>query len=167
MTILTHIYKQLNLTDFGPATLASNYTSFIISTLVAPLVTVPIKLQFLIGSVCYTINFSSGIFVSMIDTVWIKYLVSCSGAAIAGFSAGLLWVSQGRYIHIICEKYNMSEKRGELFGIFMSIYTLSNITAGLISTFGLGLFDNQTYFYIIVTIGLMSTVFCAIFITSP
>jgi hypothetical protein len=102
MTILTHIYKKLDLNDFGPATLASNYSTFIISTFVAPLVTLPIKVQFLIGSICYTINFSSGIFVSMVDTVWVKYFISCAGAAIAGFSAGLLWVSQGRYIHIIC-----------------------------------------------------------------
>lgn len=112
MTILTHIYRQLNLDNFGPATLASNYTAFIISTFVAPLVTLPIKTQFLIASVCYTINFSSGIFVSMIDTVWIKYFISCVGAGIAGFSAGFLWVSQGRYIHIICEKYNLASIRG-------------------------------------------------------
>jgi len=82
--------------------LASNYSTFIISTFVAPLVTLPIKTQFIIGSIFYTINFSSGIFVSMVDATWIKYLISCVGAGIAGFSAGLLWVSQGRYIHIIC-----------------------------------------------------------------
>lgn len=112
MTILTHIYTQLGLSSFGPATLATNYTCFIISTFVAPVITWPIKIQFLIASVCYTINFSSGIFVSMIDTVWIKYLISCSGAGIAGLTGGILWVSQGRYIHIVCEKYNLEAIRG-------------------------------------------------------
>lgn len=102
MTILTHIYEDANLPGIGPATLASNYITFIISTMVAPVVRLPLKLQFLIGGICYTLNYSSGIIATFTNTAWLKFMISCSGAVIGGVSGGLLWVSQGRYIHLAC-----------------------------------------------------------------
>jgi hypothetical protein len=102
MTILTHIYEDAGLPGIGPATLACNYIAFILSTLCAPLIKLPLKAQLLFGGICYTINYSSGIFASYTDTAWLKFVISCTGAIIAGSSAGPLWVSQGRYIHLAC-----------------------------------------------------------------
>ena len=36
-----------------------------------------------------------------------------------------------------------------MFGIFSSLYCFSNVSAGLITTFGLGFFNSTTYFLII------------------
>jgi len=102
MTILTHIYEEAKLPGIGPATLSCNYIAFIISTMVAPAIRLPLKLQLLIGGLAYTLNYSSGIFAAMVDASILKYLISCGGSIIAGMSAGNLWVSQGRYIHIAC-----------------------------------------------------------------
>jgi hypothetical protein len=67
MTILTHIYEDAGMPGIGPATLACNYTAFIISTFVAPALKLPLKTQLLFGGICYTINYSSGILVALTD----------------------------------------------------------------------------------------------------
>jgi len=51
-----------------------------------------------------------------------------------------------------------------MYGIFSSLYCLSNVTAGLITTFGLGFFDSQTYFYIITLLGIISIIYCFFFV---
>jgi hypothetical protein len=102
MTILTHIYEQADLPGIGPATLASNYAAFILSSIVAPAVRAPLKLQLLAGGLFYTLNYSSGILAALTDTAGLKFAISCLGSGLAGLSAGFLWVSQGRYIHVAC-----------------------------------------------------------------
>ncbi len=140
MTILTHIYEQAGLPGIGPATLASNYIAFIISTILAPACPFTLKTQLLLGGFFYTFNYSSGIFASMTDNSVLKFTISCLGSGVAGLSAGLLWVSQGRYIHLACLKFKALSRKGEMFGIFSSLYCFSNVSAGLITTFGLGFF---------------------------
>ena len=51
-----------------------------------------------------------------------------------------------------------------MYGIFSSIYCLSNVSAGLITTFALGFFDSQTYFLIITALGVLSILFCIFFV---
>jgi len=51
-----------------------------------------------------------------------------------------------------------------MYGIVNSSYCLSNVSAGLITTFGLGFFDAQIYFYIETVIGLMAIMYCAFFV---
>lgn len=104
MTILTHIYEQAGLPGIGPATLATNYLCFIISLIIAPAFKIPLKLQLLAGGIFYTLNYSSGILVALTDTAGLKFTISCLGSGIAGLSAGFLWISQGRYIHLACER---------------------------------------------------------------
>jgi len=166
MTILTHIYEDANLPGIGPATLACNYGAFILSTLIAPSVKLPLKLQLVLAGICYTINYSSGIFALMTDVTGLKFLISCGAAAFAGFSAAFLWVSQGRYIHLVCQKYNVLDKKGEMFGIFSSIYCFSGVSAGFITTFGLGFFSSQIYFVIITVLGVISVLFCLFFVNN-
>lgn len=164
MTILTHIYEDAGLPGIGPATLACNYTAFIFSILWAPGLRIGLKKQLLLGGICYTFNYSSGFFAAMTDTGWLKFVISCTGSFIAGLSAGPLWVSQGRYIHVACEKYGELDKKGQMFGVFSSLYCLSNVSAGLITTFGLGFFDSQTYFLIITVFGVIAFIFCLFFV---
>jgi hypothetical protein len=142
MTILTFIYEQADLTAIGPATIAVTYISFIFSTIYAPTCPLRIKNQILLATIAYTLNFSTGLFVPWVSTPF-KYLITCLGAAICGLSAGLLWVSQGRYIHLVCELSDKSRPtlKAECFGLFSLLYCMSHISAGFITTFGLGLFN--------------------------
>ena len=135
-----------------------------LSLIVAPALRKTLKIQLLMGGIFYTLNYSSGIFASMTTLSWLKFLISCSGSSIAGLSAGFLWVSQGRYIHLLCEKEGQISRKGEMFGIFSSIYCFSNVSAGLITTFALGFFDPQTYFFIITALGVISILFCLFFV---
>lgn len=102
LTILTFIYEQAELNAMGPANIAITYITFICSTIYAPSCSLRIKTQILIATIAYTLNFASGLFVPMVSTPF-KYVLICLGATVAGLSAGLLWVSQGRYIHLVCE----------------------------------------------------------------
>ena len=164
MTILTHIYEQAGLSGIGPATLASNYIFFILSTIAAPAVRWPLKRQLILGGCLYTLNYSSGILAALFDDPALKYFISCLGSGLAGCSAGFLWVSQGRYIHLACEKYGELSRKGEMYGVFSSIYCFSNVTAGFITTFGLGFFDPQAYFYLITALGFLAALFCIFFV---
>ena len=101
----SHLWRR-RATWHRTATLATNYTTFIVSIFCAPALKLPIKIQFLFGAIFYTINYSSGILVSFVDTPWVKFFISCAGAFIAGLSGGPLWVSQGRFIHLSCVKNN-------------------------------------------------------------
>ena len=107
MTILTHIYEEANIPGIGPATLACNYSSFIISTLIAPYAKMSLKKQLILSGLCYTLNYSSGIFAAMTDITALKFVISCSASSFAGLSAGFLWVSKGRYIHLVCQNYKV------------------------------------------------------------
>lgn len=51
-----------------------------------------------------------------------------------------------------------------MFGIFGVLYCLSNISAGLITTFGLGFFNAKIYFLLITVLGAISIGFCFFFI---
>ena len=107
MTILTHIYEEANIPGIGPATLACNYGFFILSTLIAPYAKLSLKRQLLFAGMCYTLNYASGIFASLTNTTSLKFLITCTASSIAGLSAGFLWVSKGRYIHIVCQNFKV------------------------------------------------------------
>jgi MFS family permease len=106
----------------------------------------------------------SGIIVVIFDSNFLKYLIVCLGSCISGISAGFLWISQGRYIHLACEKYHALDRKGEMYGIFGAFYCLSNVTAGLITTFGLGFFDAEHYFVIVTLLGVIATFYCLFFV---
>jgi hypothetical protein len=101
LTILTFIYEQASLTAIGPANISISYMAFIVSTIYAPTCKWKIKNQLLVATFAYTINFSTGLFIPFVSTPF-KFVLTCVGAAVCGLSAGLLWVSQGRYIHLTC-----------------------------------------------------------------
>lgn len=166
LTIITFIYEQADLTAIGPANIAIRYMAFILSTIYAPSCTWKIKNQLLIATLAYTFDFAAGLFVPLVSVPF-KYGLACLGATVCGLSAGLLWVSQGRYIHLVCEMTggDTSKIKAKCFGLFSLIYCLSHISAGLITTFGLGLFNVEVYFLTITATGLLSVLFCALFIS--
>jgi predicted MFS family arabinose efflux permease len=51
-----------------------------------------------------------------------------------------------------------------MYGLFSSIYCFSNVSAGVITTFGLGFFDAWTYFWIITALGLIACLYCLFFV---
>jgi hypothetical protein len=51
-----------------------------------------------------------------------------------------------------------------MFGIFSTLYSFSNVSAGVITTFGLGFFDSGTYFIIITILGIISVIYCFFFV---
>jgi hypothetical protein len=51
-----------------------------------------------------------------------------------------------------------------MFGLFGVLYCLSNISAGLITTFGLGFFNPKVYFMMITVLGCISIAFCVLFL---
>ena len=160
MTILTQIFEEAGIPGIGPASLGCIYVFFIISTVLAPGVKWSLKNQFLLGACFYTVGYLSGIPASLTDIVPLKFAITCIGASLSGFSAGFLWVSQGRYVHLVCERYGEMPKKGEMFGLLNGLYCLSNVSAGLITTFGLGFFDAFTYFSIISALGIFAFIFC-------
>lgn len=135
-----------------------------ISLAIAPALHKPLKMQILSGGIFYTLNYSSGIFVTLTDEPGLKYLISCVGAGIAGMSSGFMWVSHGRYIHFACERAGESSRKGEMYGMFNSICCFSNVSAGLIITFGLGFFNILVYFFIITAFGVIAILFGIFFV---
>jgi hypothetical protein len=101
LTIITYIYEQADLSIIGPTNIAVSYLTFIFSTIYAPSCKWKIKRQMLIATVAYTLNFSTGLIIPFASLPF-KFVLTVGGSAVCGLSAGLLWVSQGRYIHIIC-----------------------------------------------------------------
>lgn len=137
-----------------------------ISGLVAPFIgrKLNYKTMLIISSICYTLNFSSGLILELFDfNTWVVVAIEVL-AVVGGFSAGMLWVTQAAYIHFICERNGMQAKKGYYFGVFYGVYGISNITSGLITTFMLGLFDKTIYFWILFGIGVLSIFFCLFFI---
>lgn len=91
-------------------------------------------------------------------------MVTLTGAAIAGTGSATLWTCLGGYLHIVCEKNNEIAHKGKYYGIFSAIYCAQSILGALITTFGLGLFSKDIYFAIVGSIGLLSSLFCFLFV---
>ena len=60
----------------------------------------------------------------------------------------------------------MHDRKGYYFGLFYAIYGFSNITSGLITTFMLGFFDINVYFWMLEGMSVLSLLFC-IFVLPP
>ncbi len=89
----------------GPSMLAANYSAFMTMNIIAPSFTWKFSKLMGLAAICYAINFSSGLLLSFLPGAW-KYVVSLTGAVIAGSAAATLWTSLGGYIHAACEKSN-------------------------------------------------------------
>ncbi len=116
------------------------------------------------ASICYTLNFSSGLILSFTNFATVVIVIVLVMAVIGGGSAGFLWTAQAAYIHYICEKNNMQSKKGYYFGLCYGIFCIANITSGLMTTFLLGFFSTTIYFWTLFGIGVVATLFCIFFV---
>ena len=123
------------------------------------------KWLMMIGGLCYTFNYFTGFLITHFPKIiWLVYGVVVFGAALAGASASLLWISQGNYMHTICENNHKQAEKGYYFGVFFRLYTVSNILAGVTTTFLLGFFSPRIYFIIITSLGLFSVLYLFFFL---
>lgn len=159
--IVTHVYEEQGLSGVGPLNLIVNYLSFLISNTLAVKCKISFKAQMFIGSLAYTVNLSSGIFVPYIESHALIYFIVAFGGLIGGVSAGFLWVSQGGYLREVCKEKN---KKGKYNAIFSFLLSLSSLSAGITTTFFLGYFDRQIYFKALSTLGLFSALYCVFFL---
>ena len=102
-SIISYIFEELDLPYIGPTSLTVQYLTFIVSLIIAPGVKMKPKQQFLMGSIFHIINYGLAVVASLLSTdSTLVFVLICSGLGIGGFGGGFLWVSQGRYVHIIC-----------------------------------------------------------------
>ncbi len=92
--------------------------------------------------------------------MFVYFIVSISAAA-AGASAGFMWVGQGGYLREVCRG---RENKGKYNAIFTLLYSLSQVMAGVITTFFLGFFSEEVYFITLTIIGILSTLFAIFFL---
>ena len=165
--IITQLYEQLEQPILGKLSIFTIYAAFLAGGLVAPFLgkRINFKKLFVGSAICYTINFSSGIALHYLGYGTLCIVVVEVVAVIGGASASLLWVAQGAYIHFVCEQNGEQHRKGYYFGVFYGIFCVSNITSGLVTTFMLGLFDVLVYFWILVGVGVIATLFCLFCIT--
>jgi MFS family permease len=165
--VITQLYEQLDMPNLGKMSIFSIYAALMISGLFAPFIAKRVNYKTLLvtSSILYTLNFSSGIVLHYTNSTTLITIIVEVLAVSGGFGGGILWVSQAGYIHYICEKNNMQHKKGYYFGVFYGVYSVSNITSGLVTTFMLGLFEVTVYFWILLGIGILATIFCIFCIT--
>lgn len=92
----------MKLPKIGPASLMAQYIFVSLSIIITAGIKLSLKKKMLIGALCYIVYYGL-IIIAIItkDSSIISWLIPV-GSAIDGIGAGLLWVSQGRYVHLIC-----------------------------------------------------------------
>lgn len=59
----------------------------------------------------------------------------------------------------------MHHRKGYFYGLFFAIYSVCNITSGLVSTFMLGFFDVDVYFYLLEGLSIITVLYCWFVVT--
>lgn len=108
-TIISQLYRQEGYLNLGKYAIFANYGTFMVSNIFAPYMGNKVNSKWLmcIAGCCYTFNYFTGFIVAyVIEYEWLVYLIVIFGSALAGASGSILWVSQGNYMHLICERGN-------------------------------------------------------------
>lgn len=121
------------------------------------------KWQITFASFSYALNYSTGFFMFG-RPIYVKYILAALGAIANGIGASFLWTSVGSYIHKVCHLYNKVDKKGHYFGLFNTIFCSSTVMGAVIVTFGLTLFEHNTYFVIVSSVALLSFFYGIFFI---
>ena len=160
-TIQTQLYEQLDIPYLGELTLFLTYGSFMLWCLISPFVgkRINYKMLLILAASSEMISYLSCILLYYTDFASLSIVVLELFNILDGFSSGLMWVAQAAYIHYSCEANGVSAKKGFYFGLFFAIYSLSNITSGLITTFLLGLFSVELYFWILEGLSVLTLLF--------
>ena len=105
--IITQLHEQDGNREMGPFLLAFYYVSYMLSNIISPSLKWNYKSQMQLAPVFYTLNFCTGLLVSYIDSLILKYIVTAIGALVGGFGAAILWTSLGGYMHLLCQVNNV------------------------------------------------------------
>ena len=159
--IFTKVLEEEGETNLAPLNFIIVFCFSLVSNLVAPLTKFPEKWMMVLTSLAYGLDYSFGYFLFGDDQT-LKYILLCSGAALGGWSTSYFWLGMGRYIHKTCHLYKKEGEKGHYYGTFNSIYSLNNITGGIVVTFGLQLFSHQSYFLLITGIAVLAFPFGAV-----
>lgn len=145
----------------GEVSLIVNYVVYLVGLTRAASIR-NFKKQFLIAAICYSSNYALYL---LGFTKLLALFSAAMGAAIGGFGASVLWVSQGGYMMRLFGR-NKIEKdhEGYYMGIQNGLIYTSNFIGAAITTFGLGLFGNQVYFLILTGVGIASFALCKLFL---
>lgn len=148
----------------GPFLLAFYYVCYMLFNVISPSLKWKYKTQMTYAPILYASNYITGFMLLYVDSTVMKYVITSFGALLGGFGAAILWTSMGGFLHLLCEMNGVQSSKGRFFGLFNGIYCIQSITGAFITTFGLGYFDNSTYFLLVTIIALFSSVFCQFFI---
>ena len=110
-------------------------------------------------TVGFALNCSTGFLMVGASQV-ARYFLAVLGAMINGVCIAFMFTCQGSYIHKVCVKYGVIEKKGEYYGIFASVSYTSSILSALVVLFGLTFLSHYYYFILVTAIVLGSAIFC-------
>lgn len=123
----------------GEVVLILNYAVYLIGLTRAPAIR-HFKKQFQIAALCYATNYA--LYLLKFNSL-LGLIVSCVGAAVGGFGASVLWVSQGGYMMRLFRQCGISKnEEGYYLGIQNALVFASVLAGAIIITFGLGLFGS-------------------------
>lgn len=159
-TILTYMFEQKHMPQVGPTSIAVLYLAFAISLVIAPAVTLPLKMQFLLASLAFIFNYALGFYASTCTQPSIVHLLVSLGTGVAGLANGLLWVSQGRYIHLLCSIFDRDQDRGQLYSLFGLFYSSSFMGSAIVTVIGFGYFSIAVYFAILIALSTLAFAYC-------
>jgi hypothetical protein len=157
--IISYIFENLDLPRLGPAALLCRYLSYSASTLLAPSLKFKLKYQFLLVSALYCLNFFLGIIATNITEPSIVYWIICGGYILEGFASGINWVAEGRYLHLICEIFNIHKNRGHILGLHQFVRCCSLLGGAVITYLCIGFFNNTIYFCTLLIFGIISMIY--------
>lgn len=158
------MFEQLHMPDVGPASLAVLYLSFALSLIFTPAIRLSIKTQFLIVSAIFPLNYALGLYASTCNCHNTIYWLVSFGTSIGGIGNGILWVNQGKYVHLICEVFDCNEERGRMFSLFGVFYCASLLASAVVTLIGFGYFSVTVYFTILVVLTLIALLYCFFFL---
>ena len=148
----------------GPQSLFFKYISYLAALLLGPSITLPKKMIFLLGILAFLINFVLS-FLGVIsgDVGWFSWLMTV-GCIFDGVGTSLLWMVETRYIHLLCEIYNVHDNRGSVFSIFQLIFTMSQIVGAVTTFVFIGYFSSTVYLIVCMVLCLIALLFFLFFI---
>ena len=158
-SIVTKIWESVGDTTLSPMYFTIQSLTLLIANTFTSKLAISEKWQMVLFTVGFALNCSTG-FLMVGASRGVRYFLAVLGALINGVCIAFMFTCQGSYIHKVCVKYGVVEKKGEYYGIFTSISYTSSILSALVVLFGLAFLSHYYYFILVTIIVLGSAMFC-------